>query len=344
MDLFNPKFYRSFAPGLLGVTVLMCIAMTSGPEPIHVEGFTMGTTYHITYFDLKNRDFKVSIDSLLQLVNKSINTYDPASEVSRFNNSRHGIQLNLPYLYPAIKKALDVAAESNGSFDPTVMPLVNAWGFGPDKSFQQNTHLIDSLRNFVGYRKIQLTKDSIKKTDARVQLDFGGIGQGYGADVVADFLRSKRISNFLVELGGEGLAQGKNLVKGEYWKIGILDPNSTPEEQFFKAYVTLHNKSFTTSGNYFNYREINGRKYGHTIDPATGYPVQHDLLSASVFAEDCATADAWATAMMVMGREKAIQFLESQKALDALLIFSTPGGKMETYITSGLKNFIQLEQ
>jgi len=312
-------------------------------EPIRVEGKTMGTTYHITYFDKKGRNFKNSIDSLLIVVNKSINNYDPTSEVSRFNTNTTGIKFDLPYLYAPLKKAQEVFHASDGAFDPTVMPLVNAWGFGPGKQIQPDSSKIDSILSFVGYDKVRITTDSLVKKDSRVQLDFGGIGQGYGADVVADWLRSKGITDLLVELGGEGIAIGKNLKNNVPWQVGILDPNSTYENQFFKAYVSLTNKSFTTSGNYFNYREIDGKKYSHTIDPETGFPAQHAILSASVFAADCVTADVWATAFMVMGHEKAIELLKQHPELDALLMFSSTDGKMQTYMTRGIEPFVKLE-
>jgi FAD:protein FMN transferase len=342
MHIGQCKVIHSLTLPLLVIAVWLS-GLTPPPEPVFIEGVTMGTTYHITYFDQRKRDFKSTVDSLLLLVNKSINTYDPASEVSAFNKSKKGIPLELPYLYAPLKIALEVASKTQGAFDPTVMPLVNAWGFGPEKQRVPDARCIDSLRAFIGYEKVRLSQDSVKKYDARVQLDFGGIGQGYGADVVADFLRSKGITDFLVELGGEGVACGKNLSRNDYWKIGILDPNSTRDHQFFKAYVSLHNRSFTTAGNYFNYREINGRKYGHTIDPKTGSPVQHILLSASVFAKDCATADAWDTAFMVVGLEKSIALLKSQPHLEALLLFSTPDGKTGTYVTPGHTEFIDIE-
>lgn len=309
---------------------------------IFIEGSTMGTTYHVTYFDTKKRNLKPSIDSLLSLVNKSINTYDSTSEVSRFNRSRKGVAVHLPYLLPPLRAATKVFKYSQGAFDPTVMPLVNAWGFGPGRVFQMDSTRVDSLKQFIGFENVQLTKDSVLKLDARTQLDFGGIGQGYGADVITQFLKSKGINNMLVELGGEGMACGLNLDTGKPWKIGILDPNSTREKQFFKASVSLSNKSFTTSGNYFNYKEINGRKYSHTIDPETGYPVQREMLSASVFAENCTMADAWATAFMVMGRDRAVEILKQNKNLDAFLVFSTPDGKIDTYMTEGISSFIEL--
>lgn len=309
---------------------------------IFIEGNTMGTTYHVTYFDAKKRNFKPAIDSLLNLVNKSINTYDSTSEVSRFNRSKDGIAVGLPYLLPPLRAAAEVFKNSQGAFDPTVMPLVNAWGFGPGKVFQMDSVRVDSLKQFIGFEKVQLTQDSVMKLDARTQLDFGGIGQGYGADVITEFLKSKGITDMLVELGGEGMACGVNLDTGKPWKIGILDPNSTREKQFFKAYASLSNKSFTTSGNYFNYKEIDGRKYSHTIDPETGYPVQREILSASVFASDCTTADAWATAFMVMGHDRAVEILKQRKDLNAFLVFSTSDGKIDIYMTDGISSFIEM--
>jgi FAD:protein FMN transferase len=313
-------------------------------EPIKIEGKTMGTTYHITYFDGKNRNFTNAVDSLLLVVNKSINTYDPTSEVSTFNIDGHGIQFNLPYLLPPLRKAEEVYKASGGAFDVTVMPLVNAWGFGPGKQTNPDSTKVDSIKTFVGFDKIQLTEKSVMKSDARTQLDFGGIGQGYGADVVTDFLKSRGIVNMLVELGGEGMACGKNLQTEKPWEIGILDPNSTYQNQFFKAYVSLSDKSFTTSGNYFNYHEVDGKKYSHTIDPRTGFPAQRAILSASVFSADCTTADAWGTALMVMGHERAIELLKSHPELDALLMFSTVDGKTETYVTPGISKLIRIER
>ncbi|MFZ5973441.1 MAG: FAD:protein FMN transferase [Bacteroidota bacterium] len=313
----------------------------NNPDPVRIEGETMATTYHVTYFDEEKRNFKIAIDSVLVLVNQSINNYNPASEVSVFNKSTSGFRFRLPYLYPPLLKAREVVSASQGAFDPTVMPLVNAWGFGPDKQSMPDSSRIDSLLQMVGFEKIQFNRDSIWKLDARVQLDFGGIGQGYGADVIADFLKSKGIKNMLVELGGEGMACGINLKTGKPWQLGILDPGSTPTNQYFRAYVSLTEKAFTTSGNYFNYREVDGQKFSHTISPQTGYPVQHNLLSASVFAADCTTADAWGTALMVMGYEKAVETLKANPHIDAFLIYSTPGGNA-TFATPGIQASLEI--
>lgn len=333
-------------------TILLLVSMfgvymyrknqTQVPQPILVEGQTMGTTYHITYFDSANRNFKISIDSLLVIINKSINNYDSLSEISQFNKSDGGIAFSLPYLLPPVSKAAEVFRASKGAFDPTVMPLVNAWGFSHGKMLSMNQQRVDSLQSFIGFEKIKITKDSLVKLDSHVQLDFGGIGQGYGADVITEFLKSKGISNMLVELGGEGMACGVNQTTGNPWNIGILDPNSTRDSIFFKAYVGLQDKSFTTSGNYFNYKIIDGKKYSHTIDPETGYPVQREILSASIFADNATLADAWGTAFMVMGHSKAMEILKEHPELDAFLIFTNANGNVETYATPGIAPFIKL--
>jgi FAD:protein FMN transferase len=317
---------------------------TAQPAAITVDGYTMGTTYSVIYFDEpQRRDFKQSIDSLLLLINKSINTYDSTSEISRFNKSKRGICPRLPFLFEILESAKQVHKASDGAFDPTVMPLVNAWGFGPGEALTLSRQQVDSLKEFVGLKAVFRAGKWLRKKDPRIQLDMGGIGQGYGADKIFDFLRSKNIEHMLVELGGEGVAWGKNLQKNKMWTIGILDPNSTRDQQFFKAYVALENRAFTTSGNYFNYTVIDGRKFGHTIDPLTGYPVQHSLLSASVFANNCTIADAWATAFMVMGLKKAREKANTLPAIDVLYTYSSPTGDVETYMTKGIEKQVTLE-
>jgi thiamine biosynthesis lipoprotein len=313
-------------------------------RPVIIEGKTMGTTYHITYFDAQRRDFKRQVDSVLNRVNESINTYLPQSEVTRFNKGAGSLKFELPYLRHLLERSREIVGVSAGAFDPTVMPLVNAWGFGPAEPLNPDNLAIDSIREFVGFEKILFNQDSVWKTDARTQLDFGGIGQGYGADVVAGFLKSKGITDMLVEIGGEGMAVGRNRASGKPWEIGILDPNSTPGHRFFKAYVSLENQSFTTSGNYFNYREVNGKKFSHTIDPQTGYPVNDPLLSVSVFSADATSADGWATALMVMGFDKAKAALQSQSGLEAILMYSGENGAIEVFVTPGIKNAVTIKQ
>ncbi|MFZ9503424.1 MAG: FAD:protein FMN transferase [Cyclobacteriaceae bacterium] len=317
---------------IAAVLVVMLYRKGKAIEPIRLEGKTMGTSYHVTYFDGKNRNFQKAVDSLLILVNKSISTWDSTAEISVFNRSKRGIGFSLPYFKKPLKVSRDVYQGSSGAYDPTVMPLVNAWGFGPRKITSPDTTEIEEVKKFIGFEKITFDSDSLLKSDPRVQLDFSAIGQGYGADVITDFLKSQGISNMLVEVGGEGMAVGINLQTKESWTLGLVDPQG-PEK--FIGYIRLENKSFSTSGNYFNYREINGIRYAHTIDPKSGYPVAHQIMSASVFAENCTLADAWATAFMSMGHEKAIEVLKAHPELEACLIWSVPGGA-ERYVTPGI--------
>ncbi len=327
---------------LLAVVGVWRYRQNSLLEPIKLEGKTMGTSYHITYFDRQKRNFQSSVDSLMVLVNKSINTYDTSSEISRFNRASRSFTFRLPYFFPPLKKSQEVVAGSQGAYDPTVMPLVNAWGFGPKKVERPDTAEVMAVRAFVGFEKVAFDKDSIWKNDPRVQIDFSAIGQGYGADVIADFFKLKSVENFFIELGGEGVAWGKNIQDARIWEIGILDPNSDYVEQKFIAYARLTNKGYSTSGNYFNYREVDGKKYSHTIDPISGFPVQHALLSATVFAADCATADAWATAFMSMGHMKGIEVLKGHPELDVLFVFNAEDG-LKTFLSEGISSEVRIQ-
>lgn len=313
-------------------------------EPVMIDGMTMGTTYHITYFDKKDRNFKSSVDSLLQIFNQSLSTYIPNSEVSLFNKNNSSFQFELPFFFPVTKRSMEIAETTKGAFDPTVMPLVSAWGFGPAKKNHIDSLQIDSILQFVGHKNIHFDHDSLWKDDPRVQLDFSAIAKGYGVDVVADFLKSKNIENMFVEIGGEVVTMGENKKSGREWVVGILDPVSTIDDQKYLATIKIRDRAIATSGNYFNYREENGKRYSHTIDPHIGYPVQREILSASIIASDCMTADAWATACMVMGHDKAIELLEKQSDIDAFLIYSENDGSVKTFYTSGIVNTISFEK
>ncbi len=327
--------------GFLLLSVLLPTGCSSTREPITLHGLTMGTTYAITYFDKSKavRDLAKPIDSLLRAVNAAISNFDSLSTVSRFNSSRRGIPLTDPHFALTLRSAIDIAQKSGGAFDPTVLPLVNAWGFGPDKPAGHVDGALDSLRALVGYTMVQVRHDSVIKSHPLVQLDFGGIGQGYGVDVVAQFLYATGIRNFLVEIGGEGYAAGRNLRRRDDWKIGILDPKSNRDQQLLAAYVPLRNRAFTTTAHYFDYRDLGDDRYGHTIDPFTGLPARQDLVSVSVFATNCASADAWATAFMVMGKSTAIAALEQQRDLDAVL-FTLVGDGISLYSTSRIRRSI----
>jgi thiamine biosynthesis lipoprotein len=311
-------------------------------EPIKLEGRTMGATYVVIYFDGDKRDLKFSIDSVLQEVNKGINNYDTHSEVSKFNASTTGVESQSIHFRNGLQRSLKFAEVSNGNFDPTVMPLVNLWGFGPEKKGIPSQVRIDSIRNFIGHHRITINQNHISKNHPNVQVDFGGIGQGYGVDVVADFMRSKGIRNFLIELGGEGFASGTNLKNNSKWRIGIIDPLSSKDEQQLMGYALIEDEAFTTSGNYFNYRMIDGKKYGHTISPFTGFPTEHELISVSLFTTDCTTADAWDTAFLASGKQKTIEFLNKHKTLAAVLVYME-NGKPAVFVTENIKSRIFLE-
>lgn len=308
------------------------------PEPVRIEGATMGTTYHITYFDENKRELKSSVDSVLIAFNSSLSTYQTTSEISAFN-SNASFAFKLPFFYPVLKQSEAIVLGSDGAFDPTVMPLVNAWGFGPAKAVDLDSAEVDSILAFVGFDKIHFNSDSVWKDDPRVQLDFSAIAKGYGVDLVGELLRSKGITDFFVEIGGEVLTGGENRTSGQPWRIGIIDPVKDPSEMEFLMMVHLSDKALATSGNYYNYREVDGRKVSHTIDPTSGYPVQCDILSASVFAADCVTADGWATAFMVMGIDAAKKIVESHPELEAIFVYSTLSGN-EVYVSEGANSYI----
>jgi FAD:protein FMN transferase len=311
-------------------------------KPLKIEGRTMGTTYSVTYFDKHERDFGLAIDSILKVVNKGINNYDLLSDVSSFNKSEKGGKRYSVHFEQLVKESLRIARESDGNFDPTVMPLVNLWGFGPHKGEIPTRHKIDSIKDFVGHHHIAMNGTEVSKDRADTQLDFGGIGQGYGVDVICNFLRSRGVRNFLVELGGEGFASGENLERGAKWKVGLINPLLPKDEQELMGYALVKDEAFTTSGNYFNYRVIDGKKYGHTISPFSGFPVEHTLISVSLFAKDCTTADGWDTAFLVGGKEQSLGFLTEHPELDAMLVYMVDD-KPRVFISEKLKNKIFID-
>lgn len=220
-------------------------------------------------------------------------------------------------------------------------PLVNAWGFGFKNDTKPTAAAIDSLKQIIGYKKVKLTGNHIVKSDKRIMLDCSAIAKGYGSDVVASFLRSKGIENFMVEIGGEIVTRGIN-EKRLPWKIGVTKPvdDSLNTNQEIQTILNVTNKAMATSGNYRNFYYKDGKKYAHTIDPATGYPVQHSILSATVLADNCATADAYATAFMVMGIDKAKAILEKHPKLMAYFIYSDKNGNNAVWYSPSLKKKI----
>lgn len=299
-----------------------------------IQGQTMGTSYAIKYEDEQQRNLKPGVDSLLEQFNQSVNHYLPDSEISRFNRS-DSLQFALPYFYPVLRRSEEVYQATDGAFDPTVAPLVNAWGFGPEGGALPDSLGVDSLLRLVGFNKISFDQEHVVKKQPNVQLNFSAVAKGYGVDVVANYLRRKGINNMMVEIGGEVVARGVN-PQGEAWRIGIDNPEQPGQ---MDVAVGLVNQAMATSGNYMNYYEQDGQKYAHTIDPRTGYPVQHSVLSASVIAADCMTADAYATAFMVLELEETQKILAQNPTLEAYLIYDDQG-TLKTFVTPGIESSI----
>ncbi len=323
-----------------------------------ISGKTMGTTYNITYSDTIHRDLKPVIDQLLVEINQEVSTYIDTSIISQFNQADldFSLQGNLyASIYQKTKDhhfrhnfgfAKEVYKTTNGAFDPTVMPLVNYWGFGyTEKRAVKDIDsvLIDSLMAVVGFDKIQYSNsggtNKLVKENPSVQLDFSALAKGYAVDEVARLLEKQGVKNFLVEIGGEVVCKGKNK-RQEWWTIGINRPEESAQLQDLFSSISLKNQAMATSGNYRNYYKVGETSYAHTINPNTGFPEKSTLLSVTVLAESCILADAYATAFMVMGLEKSLELAEEIAGLEAYLIYSGEEGVLLSKSTSGMDAFL----
>lgn len=286
---------------------------------VYNEGNVFGTTYHICY--QSPTDYKPEIEAELRRVDQALSLFNPDSWLSHFNNGQHPKANAMAD--EVITLAMQVSEQTEGAFDITVAPLVNAWGFGY-KSGQWPTEAeVDSLRQIVGYQRYARGE--------KVQLDCGAIAKGYGVDRVAAVLRRHGIENYMVEIGGEVIVAGVN-PEGKAWTIGVAAPNESGTEM--QDVVTLSNAALATSGNYRNFHTDSlGRRVAHTIDPRLGHPVQQSLLSATVKAATCAQADAYATAFMVMGLEATKAFVSKHPELQVYLIYAQEDNTFGTYST-----------
>ena len=316
------KPIRNFILGIILVSIVLILKLNrEGLKIVEIHGSTMGSYYNINYLEEKGRNYQQEIDSLLALFNQSLSTYIQDSEITRFNKGdSNEFYFESPFFYPVISKSKEVYRNTGGVFNPTVALLVDAWGFGPSEASQLDSTKVDSLLQYVNLDYIVTDKRRIKRLKEGVQLDFGAIAKGYGVDIVADFLKAHAIENLLVEIGGEVVAYGKNENK-EPWRIGINTPQENTSDRKIEAIVRLENRAIATSGNYENFYYKDGKKYVHIIDPATGYPTNSDLRAASVIANDCMTADAYATAMMVGGVSFAKKLVEEQDEIEAFLLY-----------------------
>ncbi|MES2646979.1 MAG: FAD:protein FMN transferase [Bacteroidota bacterium] len=287
---------------------------------ITISGAAQGTSYHITYLAGQHSNYRQSFDSIFNKIDLSLSTYNVGSLISKINRNDTSVIVD-EYFLKVFNKAYEVSENTKGLFDVTVAPLINAYGFGFTKRTRITNDLIDSLNRFVGYKKVRLTGDKLVKDLPQVMLDFNAIAQGYTVDILAAFLDSKGISNYMVEVGGELRAKGTKL-NDSSWTVGIEQPNENVSEgASLFASVSLNDRSLATSGNYKKFYVEEGKKYAHIIDPFTGYPAKNNLLSATVIANDCMTADAYATSFMVMGLERSKQFLSEHKDLDLDVFF-----------------------
>lgn len=301
------------------------------------EGYIFGTVYHITYQHSDN--LKEQIEQQLMEVNRSLSTFDPNSIISQVNQNKNPkVDRMFTEVFTLSER---IAKETNGAFDITVAPLVNLWGFGFKKGQTPSPQAIDSLRATVGFHKVKLVNQHVKKSDPRTMLDCSAIAKGYGCDVVARYLRSQGVKNFMVEIGGEIVTSGIS-PKRMPWKIGVTKPTDDPSQQSneVEAIINVTDKAMATSGNYRNFYYKNGRKYAHTIDPKTGRPVQHNILSATVLADDCATADAYATAFMVEGLQGAQRVLAHHPELMVYLIYSDAKGHNKVWYSPAMREKI----
>ncbi len=300
-------------------------------------GFIFGTVYNITY--QYDKSLKADIEAELKKVDGSLSPFNKHSIITKINRNE---DVTVDKMFADVfNLARQISTETDGAFDITVAPLVNAWGFGFKNDTQPTRHAIDSLKQLTGYMKVSLDGMKVSKKDPRMMLDCSAIAKGYACDVVAEYLRRRGIENFMVEIGGEIVTQGIN-EKRLPWKIGVTKPvdDSLNTNQELQTVLNVTNKAMATSGNYRNFYYKNGKKYAHTIDPVTGYPVQHNILSATVIADNCATADAYATAFMVMGLDKAKAVLGRHPELMAYFIYSDKNGNNAVWFSPTMRDKI----
>ncbi len=320
------------------------------PETLHVNGRTMGTTYHLVLaekaFPAKQLTrVKHKTDSLLQIVNQQMSTYIPTSEISRFNRFQKSDPFTVsPAFSKVLRLALQINRESGGLFDVTVAPLVNLWGFGikGNRNNPPSAQEINTLLKDIGSRYIEVVNDTtIRKTNPKVMLDFSAIAKGYGVDAVAGLLQELNLQNFLVEIGGEVVTRGTRF--GQPWIIGIDHPlpDAVPGSNL-EAVLYLQNAAMATSGDYRNYFTSGDSLYSHEIDPRSGRPIQTGVASVTILAPSCMLADAMATAIMVMGAQKGLEWVESKPGVEAMIIVHSAKGFKEI-MSSGFKTFLDSE-
>lgn len=301
------------------------------------SGSIFGTFYNVTY--QCDEDLQEEIEAEMKKVDAEFSMFNDTSTVAKINRGEHPVLSDM--FCQVFRLAEHVSQVTDGAFDITVAPLVNAWGFGFKNEQMPDKRQVDSLRQYIGYQHLALHGKQLVCKKRGVMLDFSAVAKGYGVDAVSRFLERRGVTNFMVEIGGEVTTKGINPQRVP-WKIGVIKPSDDPLAGSHELQTALNvtDKSMATSGNYRNFYIKGGKKYAHTIDPRTGYPVQHSLLSATVLADDCATADAYATSFMVMGLDGAKRLLQQEKQLMAYLIYSDSQGKLAVWYSPSLEDKI----
>ena len=332
------------------IVSLVIFSCKTSPSYQSFTGNTMGTTYHITVEEESIVDLHKEVDSILTNINLSVSTYIETSFISRINATEFSYQYSEKedlYLYPIFLLAKEIYELSKGSYDPTIMPLVNYYGFGNQERNSidiSDTSVVDSLLTFIGLNKITLSKVedtiTVAKQHQGIQLDFSSIAKGYAVDVIGDYLSSVGINNYLVEIGGETKCSGVNSIE-KSWSIGINTPDPAAPLNKYEVAIKLHNKALATSGNYRNFYEVNGKKYVHIIDPITGINRESDILSASIVADNCAYADGLATACIVMGLDRSLDVISQLEGVEACFIHDIDkDNQLNFQYTKGFKALI----
>lgn len=302
-----------------------------------INGLVFGTMYNITY--QYDGNLKPEIEAELKRFDQSLSPFNDSSVISRVNRNEE--LTTDDFFQKCFNRSMEISRETKGAFDITVAPLANVWGFGFKKGTFPDSLMIDSLLQITGYEKVRLENGKVIKQDSRMMLSCSAVAKGYSVDVVARLLDQKGVKNYMVDIGGEVVVKGKNPKEG-LWRIGINKPidDSLSVNQEIQTVLELTDRGMATSGNYRNFYYKDGKKYAHTIDPRTGYPVQHSILSSTVIAEDCMTADALATAFMVMGLKEAETLCKANPMIDAYFIYSGENGEFKTFFTEGMKKYI----
>ncbi|WP_405383655.1 FAD:protein FMN transferase [Maribacter sp. LLG6340-A2] len=330
--------------GFLVVLIILVVLQSCKKEDYYrsdYSGAALGTTYNIVVIADEEMNVQSEIDSVFKVINHSLSTYMPNSDISRINNGDSTVIVDHMF-QEVFKMAKNIHADTDGFFDPTVGTLVNAWGFGPERKISMDSTKVDSLLQYVGFDKVSLNANNqVIKTAPNVYIDFNAIAKGYSIDRLASMLDAKGIPNYLIEVGGELVAKGNNAIKGKSWVVGIDDPETMMDRKI-KILINLNDRALASSGNYRKFRidDATGKKYVHTVNPKTGFTQISNTLAVTILAENCATADAYATAFMAMELDEAFKLIADNETLEAYIIYSDEFGETQEFLTKGFKDVV----